>query len=63
MAMLPDDGDRAVLRLRLDGERHVEAFARALGITALPIAKQRSMVKQAKDRIDKVLKRGRRRSR
>ena len=61
MAMLPDDRDRAVLRLRLDGERHMEVFAAALGIAGLPIAKQRAMVKQAKDRIDKVLKRGRRR--
>lgn len=63
MAMLSDDRDRAVLRLRLDGERDVEVFARALGITALPIAQQSRMVKQAKDRIDKVLKRGRRGSR
>ena len=63
MAMLEDDRDRAVLRLRLDGERHMEAFAIALGITGLPIAKQRRIVKQAKDRIDKVLKRGRRGSR
>ena len=60
MAMLSGDGDRAVLRLRLDGERDVGVFATALGITGLPIAKQRRLVKQAKDRIDKVLKRGRR---
>ena len=63
MARLADDGDRAVLGLRLYGERNLDAFAIALGITALPIAKQRRMVKQAKDRIDKVLKRAWRRSR
>jgi len=63
MAMLSDDADRAVLRLRLDGERHLDAFAIALGITGLPVAKQRRMVKQAKDRIDKVLKRAWGRSR
>ena len=62
MALLADDGDRAVLRLRLNGERTLDAFAIALGITGLPTDKQRRIVKQAKDRIDKVVKRARRRS-
>ena len=56
-ALLPEERDREVLRLRLKGERRVKAFSEALGITHLPAPEQRRIVKQTKDRIDKVLKR------
>jgi len=55
--LLPDSRDRAVLRLRLKGERSVKVFSEVLGIAHLPPAEQRRIVKQTKDRIDKVLKR------
>jgi RNA polymerase sigma-70 factor (ECF subfamily) len=58
-ALLPDERDRAVLRLRLDGERKVECFSEVLGIGHLPKAEQRRIVKQTKDRIDKVIRRRR----
>jgi len=57
MSLLPDDSDRLILRLRLAGERSTEAFARALGVDNLTIHEQRKLVKQAKDRIDKFLRR------
>lgn len=56
-ALLPEAGDRAVLRLRLAGERGVAAFASVLGVAHLSPTEQRKVVKQVKDRIDKVLKR------
>ncbi len=59
MALLPDKLDREVLRLRLQGERRVEVFAAVLGISQLSASEQRRIVKQTKDRIDKVIKRGR----
>jgi RNA polymerase sigma-70 factor, ECF subfamily len=59
MALLPDEHDRLVLQLRLDGERSTKSFAQTLGITHLTAAEQRKIVKQVKDRIDKVIKRGR----
>lgn len=58
--LLPDSSDRAVLRLRLEGERRVKAFSEVLGIAHLSAAEQRRIVKQTKDRIDKVIKRRRR---
>lgn len=61
MALLPNERDRGVLRLRLAGERAVEVFAQVLGIDDLPVREQRKMVKQAKDRIDKIIKRRRER--
>lgn len=59
MRLLPDEGDRAMLRLRLDGERSTSAFAKVLGVLDLPLSQQRRLVKQAKDRIDKVIRRRR----
>jgi DNA-directed RNA polymerase specialized sigma24 family protein len=61
--ILPDERDRAVLRLRLDGERKIEAFSVVLGIAHLPKNEQRRIVKQTKDRIDKVIRRRRGRDR
>ncbi len=58
--LLPDSRDRAVLRLRLAGERRVKAFSEALGIAHLSAAEQRRIVKRTKDRIDKLIKRRRR---
>jgi DNA-directed RNA polymerase specialized sigma24 family protein len=57
MVMLPDPCDREILRLRLEGERKTEVFARAMGLSDLSLPEQRRLVKQAKDRIEKVLKR------
>jgi DNA-directed RNA polymerase specialized sigma24 family protein len=62
MALLPDKVDREVLRMRLEGQRDTAAFARAMGVDHLPIAQQRKLVKQRKDRIDKVIKRAAERS-
>jgi hypothetical protein len=57
LAMLKDPDDRRLLELRLSGERRAEAFAKVLDISSLPLDVQRLKVKQAKDRIDKVLRR------
>jgi hypothetical protein len=57
MSMLPNQQDRQILALRLQGERRTEAFAKILQISHLPIAEQRREVKRAKDRIDKFLRR------
>jgi len=54
---LNNSTDRRILELRLSGERRTEAFAKILGISGLPLNIQRHKVKQAKDRIDKVLRR------
>ncbi len=54
---LTDPTDRRVLELRLSGERRTEVFANVLGISSLPMDIQRRKVKQAKDRIDKILRR------
>jgi hypothetical protein len=54
---LTDSTDRRILELRLSGERSTEAFAKILGISGLAIEAQRRRVKQAKDRIDKILRR------
>jgi RNA polymerase sigma-70 factor (ECF subfamily) len=57
MQRLSDPRDKQILALRLQGERHTEAFAEILGIAHLPIEAQRHEVKRAKDRIDKILRR------
>ncbi len=62
MALLPDKVDRKVFRMRLEGQRDTAAFARAIGVDHLPISQQRKLVKQRKDRIDKVMKRAARRT-
>jgi DNA-directed RNA polymerase specialized sigma24 family protein len=59
MQALNSDTDRRLLELRLDGERKTVVFAEALGIAHLPIAEQRRIVKQNKDRIDKIVRRAR----
>jgi RNA polymerase sigma-70 factor (ECF subfamily) len=57
MSLCADESDRRVLRLRLAGERRTEAFAQALGLENLPAPEQRRLVKRAKDRIDKMIRR------
>ncbi|MCI0352492.1 MAG: hypothetical protein L0Z53_23995, partial [Acidobacteriales bacterium] len=56
-----NERDNTVLRLILDGERSTSKFAAALGIEALPIAEQRRIVKQHKDRLKVQLRRSKRR--
>jgi hypothetical protein len=55
--LFPDRRDQEMLELILDGERKTEPFARILGIEDLPIAKQREIVKDHKDRIKVRLRR------
>lgn len=57
MSTLSGEKDRQILALRLQGERRTEAFAKILEISHLPMDAQRREVKQAKDRIDKILRR------
>ena len=57
LALFEDPRDRRVVELRLQGERRTSEFAKALGISDLPIETQRREVKRAKDRIDKVISR------
>jgi DNA-directed RNA polymerase specialized sigma24 family protein len=59
---LPNPQDREIFRLQLAGERGTKVYAAVLGVGHLPIDQQRRFVKLAKDRIDKVLTRARRRS-
>ncbi|HLH06122.1 MAG TPA: hypothetical protein VKW78_02685 [Terriglobales bacterium] len=56
-----DKRDSALLRLMVDGERSTSKFAVVLGIEALPVAEQRHIVKQHKDRLKVQLKRSKRR--
>jgi RNA polymerase sigma-70 factor (ECF subfamily) len=56
-----NEQDRALLRLIVDGERSTSKFAVVLGIEALPVAEQRRIVKQHKDRLKVQLKRSKRR--
>ncbi|MER3458884.1 MAG: hypothetical protein C4309_09920 [Chloroflexota bacterium] len=55
--VLPDPRDQKMLALMVEGERHTEAFAQILGITSLPLAEQRAVVKRHKDRIKQRLRR------
>ncbi len=57
--VLPDPRDRQMLALMMDGERRTEAFAQLLGITSLPPAEQKALVKRHKDRIKQRLRRAR----
>jgi DNA-directed RNA polymerase specialized sigma24 family protein len=59
LGTLDSETDRQLLKLKLSGERKTAAFAKVLAITHLPIAEQRKIVKQHKDRIDKIVRRGR----
>lgn len=49
--------DRSVLRLMLEGEQDTPAYAAAMQIGHLSEAEQRRMVKQARDKIEKRLRR------
>lgn len=64
-SVFTDPTDLRVVALIIEGERETEEFAAALNITDRPADEQRRLVKQAKDRINKILerkfKRGRRR--
>ena len=62
MSSLESDVDRQILSLRLDGVRSTRAYAEVLGIAELPIEQQRRIVKQHKDRIDKIIRRARAKS-
>ena len=62
LQFLKSDIDRRLLELRLSGERKTSVFADVLAITDLPIAEQRRIVKQHKDRIDKIVRRAQERS-
>jgi RNA polymerase sigma-70 factor (ECF subfamily) len=55
--------DEILLRLMAEGERSTNRFAAVLGITDLPVAEQRHIVKQNKDRLKAHLRRGRSKSR
>lgn len=59
MEALDSEVDRRLLQLRLSGERKTSAFAEVLGIVNLPASEQRKVVKQNKDRIDKIVRRAR----
>jgi hypothetical protein len=59
MDTLANDVDRQILTLRLDGVRSTRAYAEVLGIADLDITEQRRIVKQHKDRIDKIVRRAR----
>jgi len=49
--------DNALLRLMVEGERSTCKFAAILGVATLPIAEQRRIVKQHKDRLKVQMKR------
>lgn len=55
--ILPDERDRQVLALMLDGERSTSAFSALLKIEHLSERQQRKMVKREKDRIKALLRR------
>jgi DNA-directed RNA polymerase specialized sigma24 family protein len=55
--LIRDDGDEAVLRLYLQGEKETAAYAEALGLSGLSASEQQKVVKGWKDRIEQRLKR------
>lgn len=57
LAALDDPKDKEILRLKLDGVRDTEGYARVLNITHLPVAQQREEVKRQKDRVIRFLRR------
>jgi hypothetical protein len=59
LGALDSETDRQLLELKLSGERKTGAFAKILAITHLPMAEQKKIVKQHKDRIDKIVRRAR----
>jgi RNA polymerase sigma-70 factor (ECF subfamily) len=54
---LGDPKDKEIWTLRLQGVRDTTAFGRLLGITHLPLQRQREEVKRHKDRIARFLRR------
>jgi RNA polymerase sigma-70 factor, ECF subfamily len=58
-----NERDKVLLHLMAEGERSTSKFAAALGITDLPTAEQRHIVKQNKDRLKAHLKRRKSKSR
>ena len=56
-ALIPDEQDRAVVRLLLDRERDTGVFAQVLDLGDLPVEEQRQEVKRVKDRLKAKLKR------
>lgn len=57
LEVIPDERDRRLLSLRLDGVRNTEPYAAVLCLDGLPRTRQRAIVKQHKDRLDKRLER------
>jgi RNA polymerase sigma-70 factor (ECF subfamily) len=57
VAALDNPKDKEILKLKLDGVRDTASFARVLGITHLPVARQQEEVKRHKDRIIRFLRR------
>jgi len=55
--LIREDGDEAVLRLYLQGEKETAAYADALGLSSIPAVEQKKLVKVRKDRIEQRLKR------
>jgi hypothetical protein len=55
--LLPDRAMRLVFRLWIKGERPAQSYARALGLSKLPIDVQRKRVNREKDRLVKYLNR------
>jgi hypothetical protein len=55
--VLPDETDRKILKLMMDGERSSLEFASELGIANTPPEHQSSEVKRHKDRIKKTIQR------
>ena len=53
----PDDGDRRVVYLLLEGERTTAPYAEALGLAHLSVGDQQRLVNRAKDRVRKKLAR------
>jgi hypothetical protein len=51
------EAERVALHLWVNGERHSEALARALGVSTLSVQAQRQEVKRFKDRISKRARR------
>lgn len=56
-SVLPEESDRELLALMLEGERSTESFADLLGLGHLPLAEKRKQVKQHKDRVLKRVRR------
>ena len=52
-----DPADLRVVALLIEGVRETQAFAEVLGVADRPIEEQKRLVKQAKDRVNKILER------